>query len=280
MSEGQLLGGLRRPGPGLKLVLIVLALTSLVTAVVGNWHVGGEAGAYALSLLPMMPSAVGSFQLWRLATSGLLTSGLGHIFFSLLGLYFLSPDLEKAMGKWRFVRFLLIAVMLGNLLAVVVDLAAPETLGIFHPGVMYGPGAAITATAVAWARANANAQVRLFFFLPVSGKQLYYATIGLCFLAIVYHEGVPEGVIAPFGGILTGVLFAGQPSPARAAYLRAKLLFLRRQKGHVSVESLLKDPAGAAKARRKAGGPELRVVLGGLEDKLKDGPPKDKRFLN
>jgi membrane associated rhomboid family serine protease len=280
MSEGQQkLGGMPRPGPGLKIALIALAAVALASAILGHW-VPGDTGPYLVSLLPMAPHALAQGQVWRLATSGLFTADLGHLFFSALGLYFLSPDLEKAMGKWRFLRFLLTAVIAGNLLGVAVD-ALPVDVAIFHPKLMFGPGAAIAATAIAWSKANARVQVRLFFLLPVSGKQLYYATIGLCLLSVVFFQSVPEGVVAPFGGILTGILLSGQPSPARAAYLRLKLFFLRRQTGHISAESLLKDPGEAARARaRRKGGPELRVVLGGLEDKIKDQPPKDKRFLN
>jgi hypothetical protein len=74
------------------------------------------------------------------------------------------------------------------------------------------------------------------------------------------------------------MMLSGQPSLARSAYLRVKLFFLRRQKHHVSAESLLRDPGAPRGGKRKAGGPELRVVMGGLEEKLKD--PKDKRYLN
>ena len=281
MSDGQQqrMGGLPRPGPGVKLALILLGAVALGSAVLGHW-VPGDTGPYLISLLPMTPHALRSLELWRLATSGLFTADLGHLFFSALGIYFLSTDLEKTMGKWRYLRFLLTAVVIGNLLAVAVN-ALPIDVAIFHPSAMFGPGAAIAATAIAWSKANERAQVRLFFILPVTGKQLYYATIGLCLLSVVFFQNVPEGVVAPFGGILTGILFAGQPSKARAAYLRLKLFFIRRQKGHVSAASFLHDPNDPTPSRpRRKGGPELRVVLGGLEDKLKDQSPKDKRFLN
>ena len=276
MSEGQKLAGFPRPGPALKLVLILLVAFSLFTTAVDNWHApGGE----VLTLLPMTSDALSHFQLWRLATSGLLTAGLSHLFYSLLGLYFLTPELEKTMGRWRLLRFLLIAVVSGNVMSLLADAIMPAQYMLFHPAVMFGPTAMISATAIAWAKANERNTVRMFFILPVTGRQFFYATIGFCILGVIYHEAVPEGVLAPFGGVLTGMLFAGQPSRARAAYLRMKLFFLRRKKGHVSVESLLRDPSGGKSRAARKGGPELRVVLGGLEDKLKD-PPKDKRYLN
>ena len=277
MSEQRVqLGGLPRPGPALKFVLGLVAAVAVLAAIVEHWWPGGETGKTIIFKFLMQPEEW-VHQPWAFVTSGLVTAGLGHVVFSLIGLYFLSPDLEKAMGKWRFLRFLAMSVVLGNVLALAADLAAPESVDIFHPRFMFGPGAAIAATAIAWSKANARMQIRFMFFLPMSGKMLYYATIGLCFLAIVFHSAVPEGVVAPFGGILTGMFFAGNPSPARSAYLRLKLVFLRRQKHHISAASLLEDRPSKSK---KKGGPELRVVLGGLEDKLKDQPPKDKRYLN
>jgi len=271
------MGGLPRPGPGVKLVLILLGAVALASAILGHW-VPGETGPFLVSLLPMTPHAFASGQVWRLATSGLFTADLSHLFFSALGLYFLSTDLEKTMGKWRYLRFLLLSVIIGNLLGVAVNML-PIDVAIFHPSMMFGPGAAIAATAIAWSKANEKQQVRLFFILPVTGKQLYYATIGLCLLSVVFFQNVPEGVVAPFGGILTGILFTGQPSKARAFYLRVKLFFLRRRSGHVSAQRILDGDEPPLRAKRK-GGPELRVVLGGLEDKLKEQPPKDKRYLN
>ena len=197
------MGGMPRPGPGVKLVLILLAAVALASAILGHW-VPGDTGKTILSLLPMSTHELRSGQIWRLATSGFLTLDLSHLFFSALGIYFLSTDLEKTMGKWRYLRFLLISVIIGNLLGAAVDLL-PIDVAIFHPAAMFGPGAAIAATAIAWSLANERATVRLFFILPVTGKQLYYATIGLCLLSVVFFQSVPEGVIAPFGGILTGI---------------------------------------------------------------------------
>jgi hypothetical protein len=121
--------------------------------------------------------------------------------------------------------------------------------------------------------------VNLFFFLPVSGRALFWVTILFCVLDLIYPVAPPEGVVAAFGGVLAGLVFGGSPSLARTLYLRAKLSLLRRRASHLRVEDVLSPRASTRRPR--GGAPPLRVVQGGLEDVLKKrNPPKDKRYLN
>jgi membrane associated rhomboid family serine protease len=219
------------------------------------------------------------WRVYSLLTSGLVTANLRQIIYTLIGLYFLSPDLERRWGAARFVRFLVAAVVAGNLLVFAAD-QLPTDHGIFHPRLTFGAGAAVAATAIAWSRENAQSQVRLFFFLPVSGKLLFWVTIGFCVLGVVYYEEVPEGALGPFGGVAVGLLMTGSPSLARTLWLKLRLANLRRKGAAVSVGDILEPPSRPRPTKRK-GGPALRVVPGGLEDELKNRkPPKDKRYLN
>ena len=150
---------------------------------------------------------------------------------------------------------------------------------------MFGAGAAITATAVAWSLQNADAQVNLFFVVPVRGQTLLWITLGYCLLGVVFPSMAGSvGAIAPFGGVIVGLAFAGAPagttSPFRTLYLRLKLALLRRQSGGAHLASYGLKRAGATSGKRpsRSGGPSLHVVYGGLDDD-KD-KPKDKRYLN
>src|SRR5262249_39797587 len=157
---------------------------------------------------------------------------------------------------------------------------APQSAKIFHQNIFFGANAAITATAIAWSKAHAQSQVRLFFFLPVSGRALFWFTIGFCVLGLVYAGTFTEGPAAPFGGLVTGLLLGGSPSPLRTPYLKARLAFGRRG-SPAAAPSRDTTPNPTTEPRRKRGGPPLRVVYGGLEDELKKRkPPKDKRYLN
>jgi membrane associated rhomboid family serine protease len=279
-----------RPGRALKGLLILLAVVSLVSAIIKFWLPGGETGHHLIhDWLAFHPTRVFK-EPWLLVamfTSGFLTVGLKHIFYSLIGLYFLSPDLERRWGGARFIRFIVTSMVVGNLLVLLVD-QLPTNNPIFHPDAFprsivgcFGPGAALAATAIAWSRENQNAQVRLFLVLPVGAKLLFWVTIAFCVLGVVYHEDVPEGAFGPIGGVMVGMLMSGSPSLARSLWLRLRLANMRRKGAAISVDDILEPPSRPRPTTKRKGGPPLRVVPGGLEDELKNRkPPKDKRYLN
>jgi membrane associated rhomboid family serine protease len=269
---------LPKPGPALKVILVTILGLGVFNAAVATWipH-GGDVFAALLGDLEKLRHG----QIWRALSSGLLTDRDEYLqlFFTLLGLYFLSPDLERRWGTGRFARFFAYAIVAGNLAVLLVDrLAASSAQDRFHPGAVYGSTAAMAAIAIAWSRDNADLTVRLFFLVPMRGKWLFWVTIGLCVLDLAYPKAIPEGVVAPLGGVAVGLLLGGSPSMARSLYLRLKLAFLRRKSGSLRVADVL-SPKSQRKSR--SGVPPLRVVPGGLEDALrKRNPPKDKRYLN
>jgi membrane associated rhomboid family serine protease len=266
-----------RPGRALWAVLISMGVLGVATALLDTWGAGARAVFGWLAYEPSHPFS----QPWQLLSSGLLTSpaSWSHLLFALVGLYFLGAPLEKRWGPWRFLRFLALSVLLGNLTTTLVGRAmgdaSPER---FHPAFVFGPAAAITAVAIAWSREYSDSTVQLFMVLPIRGRVLLWITIGFCVLDLVYPAGMPEGVVAPFGGLVAGLLFGGSPSLARTTWLHVRLALLRRQSSSVRVEDVLsRKPA----RRPRPGAPPLRVVPGGLEEVLKKRtPPKDKRYLN
>jgi membrane associated rhomboid family serine protease len=270
--------GLPRPGRALKAILIAVIVLGLYNAFAGAWL---PRGFDLFGYLACDLDKVRHGQVWRVLTSALLTSPdqLGHLVFTLLGLYFLAPDLERRWGSGRFLRFLAYAVTAGVLVVLLVDQMTPaDTQPRFHPGLVYGASAAIAAIAIAWSRENAEQTVQLFFVVPLRGKWLFWMTIGLSVLDLVYPTALPEGVVAPLGGVIAGIVLGGSPSPARALYLRLKLALLRRHAHTLSTADVLSPKAPR---RPRPGAPPLRVVPGGLEDALrKRNPPKDKRYLN
>lgn len=276
---------LPKPGKALRATLVVLAAVSVVSAVVVHWIPGGRQGTELFTLLTFHTGLRAIYmEPWRLVTSGLLTSpeGISHTLFTLLGLYFLGTDLERRWGGARLIRLLVIAVLAGNLLAWLFAQLFPG-VALFNGRALFGPEAALVATAIAWGRENPTAQIRLFFFLPLTGKRFIWVTLGFCVLGLVYTQSQPEGVVAPFGGALVGYLLGGSPSVLRKLYLQVKLAILRQKGPVLTVESLLDDDKSSRPKTPSKGGktPSLRVVYGGLEDdpEAKKGP-KDKRWLN
>jgi len=278
------LAPLPKPGPALKAVLIAVTGFSLLNAVLVNWVPGGSA---LFEQMVCTQSALSRFQIWRLLTSGLLTSPGGQgaitsLLFTLIGLYFLSPDLESRWGAKRFVGFISLATIFGNVLALLLDRIGPP-VPVFHPPMMFGAGAAITALTVAWARENSEREVRLFFAIAVKGKHLFWFAVAYALLGIVFLDASGSGAVAPIGGIVTGLLFAGTPSPMRRMFLQMRLRGLEKQSQKLTAQSILEGRAPKPKRPRSKDAPDLRIVQGGIEDDADLSgrkPPKDKRYLN
>lgn len=267
-----------RPGPALWAILGVTAALGIFTAFLATWVPGGEQVFLALACRPDRAFT----QPWRLLSSGLLTDPThqSHLVFSLAGLYFLGASLERRWGSWRFVRFVALTILLGNLATLAVARVVPaDAQERFRPDLLFGPTAAIAGIAVAWSREFRDSTVNLFLVLPVRARTLLWLTIGLCALDLVYPAGLPEGVVAPFGGIIAGLILGGSPSLARTAWLHVRLAFLRRRASGLHVQDALRPKAAQ---RPRAGGAPLRIVRGGgVDDVLKKRqPPKDKRYLN
>lgn len=266
-----------KPGPALWGILGAVGALGIFSAFFATWVPGGERVFFAL----VCDRATAFTQPWRLATSGLLTNPVqwSHLLFSLAGLYFLGAPLERRWGGFRLVRFFLLSILFGNLATIAMAaVVPPDAQPRFHPDTVFGPTAAITAIAVAWSREFRDSTVNLFFVLPVRGAMFLWLTIGLCALDLVYPTAIPEGVVAPFGGVVAGLLFGGTPSLLRGAWLRLRLFFLRRRSPSMQVEDVL-TPKRSRRAR--PGAPPLRVVGGGVDEMLKKRtPPRDKRYLN
>jgi membrane associated rhomboid family serine protease len=269
--------GFPKPGPALWAVLGAMTALGIFSAFLATWVPGGEQVFRALEC--DLDRAF--HQPWRLLSSGLLTSPAqwSHLLFSLAGVYFLGTTLERRWGGWRFVRFFAIAILFGNLATIAASAVMPaDAQDRFHPEHVFGPMAAITAIAVAWSREFRDSTVNLFLVLPVRGQTLLWITIGFCLLDLVYPAGVPEGVVAPFGGVIAGLAFGGSPSLARTAWLRLRLAVLRRRSSGTDIDDILSPKP---KRRPRPGAPPLHIVSGGVEELLKkQPPPKDKRYLN
>jgi membrane associated rhomboid family serine protease len=263
-----------RIGRGVKALLIAYAVFGVVGAVLFNYV--RSAGTVFWAWLACVPE-VALHRPWTLLTAGLLTSpeSYSHLIFTLIGFFFLGPAVEQRWGMWRFLRLVAVSIIAGFALVVLFSALAPAESHHFHPPIVFGPSAALAALAVAWGRENATQQMRLYFVLPISGRVLVWITLGFCVLGVFFPGSVPEGVVAPFGGFIAGLLLAGNPSPVRALYLRVKLALLRRKGQRVGLD------IDRPKPKRRPGAPPLRVVTGGLDEDLgKREPPKDKRDLN
>jgi len=259
-GEVQFTGGFPRPGRALRGVLIGVFALWLLFALSINWGPDpiAELAIDAFEALVGNTEQVFLGQLWRLLTAAILNSpqGLGDIFFTLLGLYFLSPSLETIWGASRYLKFLVAAAIVSyGLQAAIVFALPPFAASRLVQEGWYGALPVIEAIAIAWALSFKGRTVHLFMILPVTGRQLVWLVVGLGVLAIVALQGSRSGLVAPFGGMLSGWLFSGNPSTLRRFYLRLKLRRHERELARVR----------RARSQRVAAS-RLRVIEGGSDE--------------
>jgi membrane associated rhomboid family serine protease len=98
-----------------------------------------QTGDWLERLLALWPPGAG-FAPWQLVTYGFLHSGLGHIFFNMLGLWMFGSDIERLFGSRYFLLYYFACLVSAGLCQlVVVSMAggpAYPTLGA--SGALYG----------------------------------------------------------------------------------------------------------------------------------------------
>jgi membrane associated rhomboid family serine protease len=241
--------GLPRPGRALRAVLLGLFAIWLAFAVGLNW---GGASPAIFELLCGNTERILHGEIWRLFTAPLLhipSGTISHILFTLLGLYFLSPSLEREWGPKRFLRFLGGSAVFAYAFQMAVELALPATVAEkVVPSMWFGAGAVVSAVSIAWALTFRGRTINLMFVIPVTTRGLLIFVVLMNVMYLIAQVAAPEGLIAPFGGMLAGWLFgSGSPSPLRRAWLKLKLAQLD------------------AEARREADARKQRVAKSGLQ---------------
>lgn len=242
---------LPRPGRVLRVVLLGLLGVWLISAIAVNWS---GVGMGLFLDLAGNTQAIASGQIWRLFSASMLhvpTGTIGHIFSTLLGLYFLGAALEESWGGGRFARFLAATSVLSYatqfaLGALFTDRMSEQLVPQFY----FGAAPAVTATAIAWASSFRGRTVNLFFVLPVTATMLLWFVVGINVMYLIAGGTPPSGHLALFAGMGWGYLLgAGTPSPLRRFYLKFRLARL--------------EADARSERQRRTKGSGLRVIQGG-----------------
>ncbi len=266
----QISGGLQMPGKALKGVLLALLAVNVAFAVAINY---GGASAELFYALCGNTEKILQGQVWRLVTAPWMHEPRGtvsHLLFALLGLFFLTPQLESQWGSKRTLRFLFFSGLIAYGIQGLLELALPSSLSArLVPGYWYGAAPVIEAVAVAWALSFRGQTVRLFFVLPVTSNMLLGFVFAMSVLRVLWLSDAPEGLLSPFGGMFAGwLLGGGTPSPMRRLWLRFRLRQLDAQ--------VVRETADRKKRVAKS---SFRVIEGG-RDKDEDDKGPDGRWLN
>lgn len=182
-------------------LLIVVTVTLSILIAFGDRHAGPIFQATAL-----IPRAVWSGQIWRLATWAFVEPSPIGLIFGCLFLYWFGGDLVRAWDSPRFLRlytWIIFASSIATCLIALVD-----------PGVMNAPYLGGWSTAagltVAWGLWFPDRVVRIYFVLPLRGVVFAWLTVAITVLFAIYQgweRYVPElcAEAATFAWLYQGV---------------------------------------------------------------------------
>ncbi len=147
-------GGLLTPATRFLLALTGMAF---LAQVIFDWMTGyGFTQVFALSW-----PGIRHLALWQPLTYMFLHGGIWHLVFNMLGLFFLGPETERALGSRRFIRLYLVCGLLGGLGWLLISGAQ---------GYCLGASGAVLGVLAAFAALFPDRPITLlvFFVLPVT----------------------------------------------------------------------------------------------------------------
>jgi len=189
-----------RFSPAVKWLIITNVAVFAIQVCLQYWR-----GVVLAEHLGVVPGAVVErLQVWQVFTYMFLHSTEGnhlfHIILNMLFLYWFGTELERFVGRWRFL---------------VLYLAGGVAGGIAYAGTQYlakagipaiGASAAVMAILVVYACHFPNRTVYLFYYVPIAVKWFAIAAIAidLAYSITAYADGVAHA--AHLGGALYGFL--------------------------------------------------------------------------
>ena len=146
----------------------------------------------------MFTPAVLHGQVWRLITSQYLHAGVWHLFFNMLGLYFLGRYLEQYWGRRKFFYFYTACGLAGNIFYLAVNLVGwlPSLPAIGASGCVLG---VLGACAVLFP----GIQLIVYFF-PMRIRTAAALFLGLYALNLLSRGGNAGGDAAHLAGLVVG----------------------------------------------------------------------------
>jgi len=218
----------------------------------------GATGLYPFlrDYLMVSPDGVLSGYLWQPFTYMWLhdLGGLGHIFFNLLGLFFLGPPLERRWGARTFLKFYVLTGVIAGVFTVLVGLVLPGWFG----GPTLGASGSLLGIIAAFSLVLPRTEILLFFILPIKGRYLIWLALGIDLVLFLATNPATQSIAVHthFGGALAAwLLITGSWRPRVALARLIRLLGGRR-------------PADRARDKSR-----FRVIKGGRDDDDDGTPP-------
>ncbi|MGE0188200.1 MAG: rhomboid family intramembrane serine protease [Steroidobacteraceae bacterium] len=162
-------------------------------------YFGGDEIIYRFALWPW---ATPLFHVWQLVSYGFLHGSVGHLFFNMFALYMFGPEIERVLGKQRFLNYYLVSVIGAAVMQVLVMQVMG---GALVPTV--GASGGVFGLLLAFGMFFPQRRIMLLI-PPIPMKAWVFVTLyGLIELAMGVF-GTQQGVahFAHLGGMLAGFL--------------------------------------------------------------------------
>ncbi|HDL77694.1 MAG TPA: rhomboid family intramembrane serine protease, partial [Lentisphaerae bacterium] len=153
--------------------LLIITVAAFVVQLVGDQASGGLFTLYC----GLSRWGLARFFWWQLVTYALLHGGAFHILINMLGLFFLGPETERALGTGRFVKLYLASAVIGGL----------GWLLLSRGGVCIGASGALFGIIGAFAALFPHRLITLFILLviPVT-MPAWMLAVGLAVVELIY----------------------------------------------------------------------------------------------
>lgn len=177
--------------------LLALTVMAFLAQKIFDWMTGyGFTPVFALSW-----AGIRRLELWQPVTYMFLHGGFWHLLLNMLGLFFLGPETERALGSRRFVRLYLACGLLGGLGWLLIS---------GQQGICVGASGAVLGILAAFAALFPDRPITLliFFVLPVTMRARTMALgFGLVTLLMMFSQPGHVAHAAHLVGGLAGWLY-------------------------------------------------------------------------
>ena len=173
-----------------------------------------ESGLLRSNFLPWLAvrpeTAIRPWLWWQCLTYGFLhdLSGIGHVLFNMFGLFIFGRTVEQRIGGSEFLKFYLVALLIGGVTAAVYGLLQGMLLGVplERLPATIGASGAVVAVTILFACYFPQAEILLMFVFPVRAWVLAVLYVGLNILGAVGATGDSN---TAFQVHLAGAAFGG-----------------------------------------------------------------------
>lgn len=208
--------------PGVRGLLVALAVLSIGTSAIGAWG-SGELGGRLAQALALQPATLFRGHLWKLFTYTLFEPSPFGLLITGLLLWMFASALEQAWGTRRFLTFYFATTALAGVGGALIGLVAPS-VGAFAN---VGGVASLEALVAGFALSFPSSTILFAFVLPISARALIPISLGVTLLFVLMTGDVARFVV-PLLALGAGVLLVDMRTPGQL-WLRLRVWWIERR---------------------------------------------------